>query len=129
MTTLKEARAAWPYANEEAFQRDVARLLDTVLLDPAFWFHVPNGGNRSKAEGGKLKAQGAKAGVPDCLIFWPGMVLAIELKPPGKYMSPAQRDFAQDFRCADFKHEVCHTMDEVQAALDKHRVPVKGWLQ
>ena len=32
-------------------------------------FHaIPNGGLRSKAQAGKLKAEGVKAGVPDCFL-------------------------------------------------------------
>lgn len=31
-------------------------------------FHVPNGGRRGKAEAGKLKASGVRAGVPDLFL-------------------------------------------------------------
>lgn len=66
---------------EEQEQRTVAQFLD--LFFPGEWFHVPNGGMRNKAEGGKLKAQGVKCGVPDVWIIRPigkahGMV--VELK-------------------------------------------------
>lgn len=54
---------------EEQEQRTVAQFLD--LFFPGEWFHVPNGGMRNKAEGGKLKAQGVKPGVPDNFIFRP----------------------------------------------------------
>lgn len=52
--------------SEEAEQRALAQWLD---LHRILWCHVPNGGQRSKAVAGKLKAAGVKAGVPDCLVF------------------------------------------------------------
>ena len=47
--------------------------------------HVPNGGQRSKSQGARLKAGGVKPGVPDLIlplrkILWAG--LWIELKKP-----------------------------------------------
>jgi hypothetical protein len=53
-----------PY--EESEQRLVAKVLDAQGLD---WFHVPNGGGRWSGEGGKLKAQGVKKGVPDIVVM------------------------------------------------------------
>jgi hypothetical protein len=57
------------------------------------WLHaIPNGGLRSKATAGKLKAEGVKEGVVD--VFWPYVTwfgdsinhngLYIEMKAPGK---------------------------------------------
>ena len=31
-------------------------------------YHVPNGGSRNKAEAGRFKAEGVKAGVPDLCL-------------------------------------------------------------
>lgn len=52
--------------SEEHEQRALAQWLD---LNRILWCHVPNGGQRSKAVAGKLRAAGVKAGVPDVLIF------------------------------------------------------------
>jgi hypothetical protein len=54
---------------EEAEQIAFAQYLD--LYFHGEWFHVPNGGKRSKAVAGKLKAQGVKRGVPDNFILRP----------------------------------------------------------
>ena len=68
---------------EDQEQAAVAKFLDLIGVT---WCHVPNGGARSKATAGRLKAHGVKAGVPDVLIFTPppkrpGAVgVAIELK-------------------------------------------------
>ncbi len=39
------------------------------IIELKLAFHIPNGGTRNRAEAGKLKAMGVKAGVPD--IFLP----------------------------------------------------------
>lgn len=62
--------------------------------------HVPNGGKRSKAVAGKLKAMGTKKGVPDLTCHrscgqWKG--LAIELKAPKKHPSADQEDWLRMF--------------------------------
>lgn len=59
-------------------------------------FHVPNGGARSKAAAGKLKAEGVKRGVPDYLFpvrSGDYVGLAIELKASGGRVEPEQRDW------------------------------------
>lgn len=84
---------------EEAEQRALMSWADLVQVGQhtlAQWLiHVPNGGGRSKAEGGILKAMGVKAGVPDLLLpirtarysagWW-------ELKYGDGSLSQAQRD-------------------------------------
>jgi hypothetical protein len=59
-------------------------------------YAVPNGGWRSKAQGGKLKAEGVRASVPDYVLpvpRWPFHGLYIEMKQLRKYGSPEQREF------------------------------------
>lgn len=73
--------------SEELEQRKLAAWLDAHKI---LWCHVPNGGGRSKAEAGRLKACGVKAGCPDILIFDQTRA-AIELKrADGGRTSPAQ---------------------------------------
>lgn len=53
---------------------------------------IPNGGSRSKSQGGKLKAEGVSAGVPDLLI--PNGMVWVEMKrSKGGSVSAAQRDW------------------------------------
>lgn len=52
-------------------------------------FHVPNGGGRSKAEAGRFKAEGVKAGVPDIFLPVPrgnyhGMFIEMKKRKGGK---------------------------------------------
>jgi hypothetical protein len=87
-----------PHDLEEQEQRALLRWVETVAIpqEPrlAWLYHVPNGGKRGKAAAGRLKAMGARAGVPDLHLpvasrgyhgTW------LELKAPGKYPSPAQQ--------------------------------------
>lgn len=54
-------------------------------LELALLHHIPNGGARSKATAGRLKAEGVKAGIPDICLPVPKNgygALYIELKVP-----------------------------------------------
>ena len=46
------------------------------------YWHTPNGGGRSKAEGGILKALGTRAGIPDLFVAGEGKVIGMEIKAP-----------------------------------------------
>lgn len=125
----KQPRAPWPdpeatseQMTENQLQQAVARLLDHSGL---VWCHPPNGGNRTARTGALMKSMGAKAGVPDVLIFngvlstllqsWVGM--AIELKVGKNKPTPAQLKWHEDLRRCGWRVEVCRTVDEVLAVL------------
>ena len=55
-------------------------------------FAIPNGGQRSRTTGAKLKAEGVSAGVPD--LYIPAWRCWIEMKrEKGGQLSPAQKDW------------------------------------
>lgn len=89
--------ASHPGATEEEEQIRLFQMVGARLSkypELRYLFHVPNGGHRSKATAGRLKAAGVKAGVPDLLLLVPrgryhGMVC--ELKMPGGRLSPSQK--------------------------------------
>ena len=114
--------------SENQLQQAVARLLDHSGL---VWCHPPNGGNRTARTGALMKSMGAKAGVPDVLIFsgstvrnadgvnmigW-GPPVAIELKVGKNKPTPAQLKWHEDLRACGWRVEVCRTVDEVMAVL------------
>lgn len=77
--------------------------------------HVPNGGKRSKGEGGKLKALGVKPGYPDLTLprkhkQWTG--LAIELKSPTGRVTPEQQEWLDAFEEDGYLVGVARTLDE-----------------
>lgn len=81
-------------------------------------FHVPNGGGRSKAEAGRFKAEGVKAGVPDIFLPVPshGMHgLFIELKKiKGGRVSPEQKQWIEDLTMQGYAAIVCHGAAEAE---------------
>lgn len=46
-----------------------AKMASATMPELDLLYHIPNGGSRGKAEAGRFKASGVKAGVPD--IFLP----------------------------------------------------------
>lgn len=93
---------------EENLHRACVQYLQAALPKPWLVWHTPNGGGRSKAEAGILKAMGVLAGMPDLFVMgpqhvercfdWPAMsddtaqrmgryaphLIAIEFKAPPK---------------------------------------------
>ena len=111
---------------EEALQRDCVRLAGLLLRQYPIlrWLvHVPNGGKRPRGEAGKLKAMGAKPGVPDILLprrhgDWQG--LAVELKSATGRLSSEQTDWLNAFREDGYLVGVCRTIDEFQTILRQY---------
>ena len=83
-------------------------------------FAVPNGGARSKATAGMLKAEGVVAGVSDLILLLPycehGVdvwhALCIEMKKKGGYQSPEQKEWQKKVEGHGYKYAVCHSLDE-----------------
>lgn len=111
--------------SEEQLQIQVAEFLDLALVN-AVWWHTPNGGKRSKAVAGKMKAAGQKAGIPDILILHEGSLHAIELKVPGNYLSSAQKAMKDRLEVHGLTNfEICRSLDEVQATLMAFGIPAR----
>jgi hypothetical protein len=74
-------------------------------------YHVPNGGSRHKAEAGRLRAEGVKAGVPDlCLPVARGEYhgLYIELKRQrGGKASSFQTEWLSALSAQGYKAALC----------------------
>ena len=111
---------------EDVEQVALAQYLDYKGLK---WAHVPNGGQRSKAVAGKLKAQGVKPGVPDCLIFetppnYPmAKGVAIELKRiKGGTVSQEQRGWLDHLGSQGWCCHVARGWKDAQAFLTE-----MGW--
>lgn len=78
-------------------------------------FAIPNGGRRDAITGAKLKEEGATSGVSDLILlksnrFYGG--LCIEMKKPGGYQSPAQKEWQKDAEVNGAKYVVCRSLDE-----------------
>lgn len=79
-------------------------------------YHVPNGGSRHKAEAGRLRAEGVKAGVPDlCLPVARGQYhgLYIELKRQrGGRTSDHQSEWLDALSAQGYKAALCYGWEQ-----------------
>ena len=109
------------YKSEDDIQKEVAAWLDACLPRDWRWFHCPNGGARSKATAGRLKAMGVKRGVYDVIIYPPtGSDIWIELKAHGNYLTQEQKDW-REWRQAHGKPcYVARSLGEVITVLRDH---------
>lgn len=68
---------------EEVLHRACLDYLRATLPKPWIVWHTPNGGGRSKAEAGILKAMGVLAGMPDLFVLGPsGLFTTHDGDPP-----------------------------------------------
>lgn len=100
---------------ERDLQVAVAQLLDSLRATGLRWYHVPNelasSGRTGAIRGRRAKDEGVKAGVPDCII--PSHMCVIELKSSKGRLSPAQREWLDDYAGWGWTAAVCRSMDEV----------------
>lgn len=124
---------------EETLHRAAVAHLRATLPAPWFCFHVPNGGGRSKAEAGILKAMGVLAGVPDLFVLGPDRnLVAIEFKAPPRRLrsggpsraaprlSPAQRARQADLGACGVPYLIVDDLAEMVRALKALGVPLRG---
>lgn len=94
-------------------------------------FAVPNGGARSKATAGKLKAEGVVAGVSDLILLVPKrssdnpLILAptycglcIEMKTTKGRQSPMQWAWQRKVEEHGYRYAVCRSLDEFMAVVN-----------
>lgn len=94
-------------------------------------FAVPNGGARSKATAGKLKAEGVVAGVADLILLVPRSfhitdeyeadhchALCIEMKTAKGRQSPEQMEWQYKVESKGYRYRVCRSLDEFMAVVD-----------
>ena len=102
--------------DEHEVQKAICQYLD--IRGVCYWA-VPNGGNRSKREASRLKAEGVKAGVPDITVVHDGMYYGLEVKKPPTttpkgYLSKSQKDMIkkiEDVGCGEV--EVVYSVADV----------------
>lgn len=76
-------------------------------------FAIPNGGARSAATAGRLKAEGVSRGVPD--LFVPAWRLWVEVKrSKGGSLDPAQRDWLEYLGALGYATMVCRGCEDAQ---------------
>ena len=137
---------------EEQLHKACVAYLRAALPKPWITWHSANGGGRSKAEAGILKAMGVLAGMPDLFVMGPNTLftyagagnvplpklIAIEFKAPPKRLraggvskarprlSPAQMARQQDLGACGVPYLVIDDMAEMVQALRALGVPLRG---
>lgn len=75
-------------------------------------FHVPNGGQRGRVAGNRMKSIGVVAGVPDFVFLHAGQCHFIELKTDSGLISGKQKEIHFIFAKQGFKVNVIRSFDE-----------------
>lgn len=93
-------------------------------------FHIPNGGARSKAEAGRFKAEGVKAGVPDLFLPVPrgnnhGLFIELKRRKGGR-LSPEQRVWIQNLQEQGYQAFVCYGWEEATEVIQSYLGPGKA---
>ena len=86
-------------------------------------FAVPNGGARSKATAGRLKAEGVVAGISDLLFLvargkYHG--LCLETKTPKGRQSPEQKEWQKKVEAQGFLYKTYRNFDEFRAIVERY---------
>jgi len=105
---------------EEKISYEVNSAMIQLMLDGTYrgvFLHVPNEGRRGHVTSAVLKAIGFKAGAPDWVFIWHNGAGVIELKAPGKYLEPNQKEFKFWCDTMGVSHAVCRSWVEVFATL------------
>ena len=79
-------------------------------------FAIPNGGHRSPATAGRLKAEGVSSGVPD--LFIPAGGLWVEMKrTKGGSVSPEQKDWIKYLEDVGYCAKVCKGAEDAKGKI------------
>ena len=103
-------------AEEQEAVIEWAKAMEARVPELELLHHIPNGGRRSKAEAGRFKAQGVKAGVPDLSLPVPrgryhGLYVEMKRKRGGR-ISPEQEWWIERLQKQGYFVDVCFGADE-----------------
>lgn len=115
--------------HEDQIQRGMVQWLNAVVPPPPegpWWCACNPLPNKGKAQAGVSKAMGLIAGTPDLIMCWQGRFIGIEVKPPGKYLSKAQKAVHNDIALCKGVVYVVHSLDELESFLRRKGVPIRG---
>ncbi|MDB5597404.1 MAG: hypothetical protein JWM36_4365 [Hyphomicrobiales bacterium] len=110
---------------EDNLQASIVAYL-RVCVPSHIVFAVPNGGLRTKAQAGILRATGQLAGVPDlCLIGPCGVARFLEVKTEKGVLNKDQKAILNLFMNMSVQYAVVRSIDDVKAALASWRIPTR----
>lgn len=123
MVVRRTVLKAPPIPTEHEEQRDLVRWFRREYA-PVRIFAIPNGGWRSMATAGKLKAEGVSPGVPD--LFVPAWRLWVEMKrQKGGKLSPEQADWIAYLEGVGFTCIICPGSANAKAQINAYAEAMK----
>jgi hypothetical protein len=102
---------------EAQLQRSLVNHLRWCARSDVWWTHLANGGYRRPIEAAIFKSLSVQPGAPDLLIVRAGQALLIELKAPGRKLSPLQVECHEALRRAGATGETTDNIDQALASL------------
>lgn len=78
-------------------------------------FAIPNAARRSARNGAYMKEEGMLAGVSDLILLKSNRfysALCIEMKRPGEYQNPIQKEWQKAVESVGNKYVVCRSLEE-----------------
>jgi hypothetical protein len=103
---------------EQAIQRAVFQHIRARSMPGVFAFHPFNGGKRSAVEAAIYKGLGARAGLPDIIVFYRGQIFGLELKAAKGRVSPVQRQTLNEMEVAGARTHIVKSLDEALITLE-----------
>jgi hypothetical protein len=86
-------------------------------------FAIPMGGRRDKITGARMKAEGARAGVPDIFVAVPAhgkAGLFIEMKVEGGRLSKKQEEWRERLQGQNYGYVVCYCYEDAVGVLKQY---------
>jgi hypothetical protein len=114
--------------SEDALQIAMVQWLNLCVPKPPegpFWSAVNPKPHKSRAQAGQCKAMGLIPGTPDLIFCVEGKFVGIEVKQPGKYLSPVQRDVHSAITLSKGVTHTVRSIDDLAAFLRVLGVPVR----
>jgi hypothetical protein len=111
---------------EETLHRSAVQFMRQALPDDATFYHVPNGGLRSRKVAQRLSGLGVVAGVPDLAVVHKGHAIFIELKAGRGTLSAAQRTMVRKLIYCGADVICARSLPDIEAALRGAGVPLKA---
>lgn len=115
--------------DEERLQRSIVQYARWALPQNAMLIAIPNGGKRHDKAAARLVGMGVTAGAPDLQLWFRGQTLGIEVKLPGTYLSPSQRQMHARMERCGINCIVVRSLDEFVAHMRAFGVPLMARLQ
>lgn len=103
---------------EQQIQRALVQHLAARGARDLYWYAIPNGGWRSRAEASIMQGQGVRAGVPDLAFVHDGKPYFLELKAPAGRPTEAQLEARDLINAAGGFVAMAYDLDEAIRVLE-----------